>query len=572
LEEYIAVILSTQELTFSKNIFVDSAVLNIDLSIENLASTFLLFLGSVLLFAGLLIHHWYFKLINSLSAQISHADGRSLLGETPKFLLGNLADVYQSKNRLSAYYGFHKKFGEVVQIFWLWRHQFSTTSYQMARYILIHNQNNYEKFPPNALIQKLYGSSVLTNDGEDWKRHRLLLNEVFSKKRIIDHHNIFVSYSEKLVTKWCSLFEGTEQERQLNIYSELIALFLDIIGQTALGYSFCALDGKADQFLNALHYVLNQSTRPVHQFAKWWQVIPLPSNQELTNSFAIIENFLNELISQRIIALNYSNPDCPNVLDLLLQATVSEKDDRQTLTEAEVRDNLVAIIVNGHETVATSVALSLYLLAQHPEKLACAQAEVDSVMKDEHGKLKEAGVLELHYLDSVINESLRLCPAVAGLQRISTDKDILEGWTIPSRQVVGIALQPLHLNSQYFGEHPEQFRPERYLKPSQEANMITKGDARKCPFNQSTGSSKTEPSEERAEAGLPFTFGDGARKCLGEHFARYEMKVAIAILLYHFDFQVASNFEPDLELGKFGLFITMFPKGGIELVISRRQH
>jgi cytochrome P450 len=399
-----------------------------------------------------------------------------------------------------------------------------------------------------------------------------LLNEVFSKKRIIDHHNIFVTYSEKLVTKWCSLFESTEQQRQLNVYSDLIALFLDIIGQTALNHSFCALDGEADKFLKALHYVLNQSTRPVHQFVKWWQLIPLPSNQKLTNSFATIESFLGELICQKIIALKQSIPESPNVLDLLLQATFSEKNNLQTLTEEEVRDNLVAIIVNGHETVATRVALSLYLLSQHPEKLARAQAEVDSVMKDGHGKLMKAGVLELHYLDSVINESLRLCPAAAGLQRISTGKDILEGWTIPSKQVVGIALQPMHLNSQYFGEYPEQFRPERYLKPGQETKVIVKGDARKCPFNQSTESSKTDPSADRAEAGLPLTFGDGARKCLGEHFARYEMKVAIAVLLYHFDFQVASNFELDLELGKFGLFITMFPKGGIELVISRRQH
>jgi hypothetical protein len=107
---------SIQELTFLKHIFIDSAIWNIDWDIENLASTFLLFLASVLSLTALLTYYWYFKLINYLSAQISHIDGRILLGETPKFLVGNLAEVYRSKNRLSAYYGFHKKFGEVVQI------------------------------------------------------------------------------------------------------------------------------------------------------------------------------------------------------------------------------------------------------------------------------------------------------------------------------------------------------------------------------------------------------------------------------------------------------------------------
>lgn len=538
----------------------------------------ILFIFAFFALAGFILwlwlRFWYFRLVSDARSQICDRNGQEVPGSLPRMLVGNLVDVYSSSNHLSAYNSFHEQFGEIVQIFWMWRQQISISNYAMARQILVANQRNYEKFPPNSLIQRLFGKSVLTNSGDDWKRHRLLLNEVFSQKSIAGFHDIFVEYSERLVRKWDGYIDRSQESTKFDIYPEMLALFLDIVGKVSIGRDFAALEGEADDFLDRLKYIVQQSTRPLHQFTKWWKHLPLASNRKLESAFTEIDDFLYTLIGQR---KENGNSYSSNVLDLLLQAKYSLEDNLQPLTDKEIRDNLLAIIVNGHETVATSVSFSLYLLARHPEKLARAQAEIDTIMERNSGKLSEAGLAKLDYLNSVILETLRFCPPMAGLQRISSDRDVLEGWSIPAGQVVGITLQPLHHNPEYFGDRAEQFHPERYL--DNEPTLVSVGAAtatesqKQCPFKRFFTLDR-EDTNRKTKAGVyfPLTFGDGARRCLGEHFAMYEMKVVLAILLYHFDFQVAPNYEAELELGKFGLFLTTFPKEGVEMVISHRIH
>jgi cytochrome P450 len=529
-----------------------------------------------LVIAWFSVRLWYFRLVRSSREKVYYLDGETVPGQTPQMLVGNLVDVYQADNRLNAYHSFHDKFGEIVQIFWMWRQQVSIANYCMALHVLISNQKNYQKFRPNSLIQRLYGSSVLTNSGDDWKRHRLLMNEVFSKQHIASFHDLFVSYSEQLAAKWNGYIDEFENNVQLNIYPELIALFLDIIGQTAIGHHFGALKGEADEFLANLNYVLKQSTCPAYQFTNWWKYLPLPANRKLDHALARIDEFFNELIRQKREMKEQITSNSDKVLDLLLLATNVVEGNVESLTDKEIRDNLLAIVANGHETVATSVSITLYFLARHPEKLARVQAEIDRAMEKENGQLTKASLLELNYLEGIIYESLRLCPPMAGFQRISLNDDILEGWSIPAKQVVGIALRPLHLNAQYYGDKPEQFYPERYLDREwgsrSKTPVLEEEYNRKCPMKWFHRCDRNLKGRTKANICLPLTFGEGARKCLGEHFAMYEMKVGLAVLLHRFDFQLAPDFEINLELGKFGLFISMFPKGGVEMKIGRRHH
>ncbi|MEO0397349.1 MAG: cytochrome P450 [Cyanobacteria bacterium P01_A01_bin.137] len=489
-----------------------------------------------------LIHTWYFRQVCQARAQVHHPNGHCVPGRDPRLLVGNLPEVYRADNRLSAYHRFHDTFGEIVQIFWMWRQQISVTSYPMARHVLVANQKNYHKFPPNTLLQRLYGSSVLTSDGDNWKRQRRLLNEVFARHRVATFHDSFVACTEKLVEKWTR--QVTPDGAPCNVYPDLMLLFLDMIGQTMMGQDFGALAGAADEFLESLHYIVAQSTHPLHQFVRWWQKIPLPANQKLAKAFDTVDHFLDALIAQRKAVLAEGvltqSSKSPDVLDLLLQAANLVTESVPPLSDTEVRDNLLAILVNGHETVATSVAFTLNFLARHPEALQQAQAETDRVMS-EQGRLPVGAPMP--YLDRVVTESLRLCPPMAGIQRISLGADTLTGWSIPTEQPVGITLMPLHQNADYYGAEPAAFRPERY-------DQAGSG----CPV-----------------ATQPLSFGDGARKCLGEHFARYEMRIAIAILIHRFNFEAVPGFEAEPELGKFGLFISMYPKNGVSLVVSCRN-
>jgi cytochrome P450 len=239
-------------------------------------------------------------------------------------------------------------------------------------------------------------------------------------------------------------------------------------------------------------------------------------------------------------------------MESLLAATCPSGDSAP-LTDREVRDDLLAILANGHQTVAICLALTLYLLARHPRVLEKVRAEVDEFGPE--------SVSQLRYLESVIIESLRVYPAAAGLQRRTIEHDNLDGWSIPPWRAVGISLMPLHATADYFGESPEQFRPERYMPDSSGTG---------CPFHKADR--PTLPTGAKAIGGvcLPLTFGAGARRCLGEHFAMHEMKLMLAILVRHFDLEAAEGFEPDLDLDRFGLFIALRATSGVRVGVARR--
>jgi cytochrome P450 len=522
-------------------------------------SIMMLVIGLTPLLGWLFIRHWYFRIVTHSQAKVRQKDGRIIPLSAPKLLVGNLAEVYQSDNRLAAYHRFHEQFGEIVQIFWMWRQQISVTNIQMAQRILVTNQKNYRKFPPNQIIQQLYGASVLTNHGQEWQRQRTLMQVIFAPQRVAGFHDIFVDCSEQLASRWLAQIEVEGDSLRRNIYPDLIDLFLDIIGQAALGINFGMLRGGGDDLVASIQFILKQSTHPLYQFTAWWQRLPLPINQQLTNAFATVDQFLYGLIQQRREALQKGSAYSDNLLDLLLRSAEPIEGDLLPLTDKEVRDNLLAIIVNGYETVATSVALSLDLLTRHPDQLIQVQAEVDQVFSE--GSLTPSSLKQLPYLRAVIVESLRLCPPMAGLQRISTQSDVLESWEIPAEQVVGIPLRPLHLNASHYGEQPDQFRPQRYLESAQDK---TETVSRGCPLRGFLDSSANQHQ-------LPLAFGDGARRCLGETFALHEMTIALAIFLHRFSFVVKLGDEAVMELGKFGLFISMLPKEGVNLIISDRK-
>lgn len=556
--------------------------------LSNAPTLLFTFLGCVLtlILAWLRVRNWYFQLVFDARHQVSNFNGEMVPGKIPKMLLGNIPDVYGAKNRLTSYNAFHQQFGEIVQIFWLWRHQISISNYKMARQVLMENQKNYEKYPPNSLLQNLFGHSILTSKGEDWKRQRLIMMQVFSKQNINHFHDVFVGYSERLVHKWNLNLNQSRKGIQFDTYPDLIALFLDIIGKTTIGKDFGALDGESDEFLEALQYIEYQSTRPLHQFVKWWKYVPLFSNRRLKKAFATIDHFLYLLINEKYdeSALNTSESNKLNILDSLLNPhpSLGPSLELDPLNQKEVRDNILALIVNGHETVATTVALSLYLLARNPDKMERAQAEIDSVMGPSNEHLTEDGISQLNYLNCVLLEALRISPAVAGLQRIGKEGDLLETWSTPSQQVIGISLEPLHRDPKYFGTQSAQFHPERYLNPefflthNQENSPKVASSQTKCPFSKLWKPFKDGRHHQSLKSTNcihpPLTFGAGARKCLGEHFAMYEMKVVLATLLYHFNFQEVPSFEVELELGKFGLFLSTFLKDGVELLVTPRTH
>lgn len=506
---------------------------------------------------------WYFRRIERLQSQVRHRDGLSVPGGEPQFLFGHLPDIYRSHNRLAGYLSFHHRFGEFIQIFWLWKQQISVSSYPIAQQILQAHAANYQKYPPNALLKKLFGSSVLTSHGEDWRRYRLLTQAALAPQRLPDFSDRIVSCTKTLVQQWeAQIQTASDGEIVTDIYPDLTALCLDIIGAIALGDELGALQGEAAHFLENIQLIITQSTLPQHQFAHWWRHVPLQSNRRLAQAFAEVDAFLENLIQARRTQ-GVASGEGKHLLDRLLHATQWAEESVTPLSDREVRDNLLAVILNGYESAATCLALTLDRLARHPEVTARAQMEVDRCFN--LGPLQVERVGELPYLECVLQEALRLSPPMTGIQRVSVGADVLAGWSLPAQQVIGIALMPLHQDEARFGPDPQLFRPERYRHEDTSRNDLNRSKSQ-CPFRRVIRSGKQQNGIH-----WPLAFGDGPRRCVGEALAMVQMLTVLAFLLRHFEFSAVPEHETDVDLGKFGLFISMVPKTGVYLCLRQRH-
>ena len=172
------------------------------------------------------------------------------------------------------------------------------------------------------------------------------------------------------------------------------------------------------------------------------------------------------------------------MLSILLQA---RDEDGRALTDEELRDELMTLLVAGHETTATTLAWAFQLLLRDRTKLARLQGEIDAGEED--------GV----YLDAVIKETLRIRPVVPGVIRKLTAPIELAGYELPAGMRVAPNIYLTHRRPDVYPE-PERFRPERFL-------------------------------ERPAETYSWIPFGGGVRRCLGAAFATYEMKVVIPAIL-----------------------------------------
>jgi cytochrome P450 len=218
--------------------------------------------------------------------------------------------------------------------------------------------------------------------------------------------------------------------------------------------------------------------------------------------------------------------------DLLTRLLGARDDEAGAMTDQQVRDEAATLFVAGHETTATSLAWSFYLLGRHPEVRAAVQAEVDAL--DDDPGFHDA-MTRLPLTLRVFKEAMRLYPPVILLPRRSLEAVEVGGQVLPPRTVVFVSAYGVHHNPEAWPD-PERFDPDRFL-PAREA-------------------------ERPKGAYLPF--GAGPRVCIGSHFALLEGPLVLATLMRH------ANFETDGREVTPETFATLRPRGGVHATVRLR--
>jgi cytochrome P450 len=371
----------------------------------------------------------------------------------------------------------------------------------------------------NTILEPVMGPrSLLMLDEKPHLRERRLLLPPFHGERMHAYgrtmREITLTAAERIVPGRVTRFHDLTQD-----------ITLDVILRTVFGVDA----GEHERALReALRVLLDVGSSPVLLFPiAQLDLGPRSPWGRMKRLLAEVDRLLYAQIRARREGRGASSRD--DVLAMLIDA---RHDDGSAMTDDELRDEMVTMLIAGHETTATTLAWMFHELATHPDAQVQAHAEIDRVAVD--GLVAPARIGELTYLDAVTKETLRLDPVVPMVGRLLTRPVTIAGVSLPAGVAVAPNIWLAQRRAQEF-PRPDRFDPQRFV--GVKANPYT---------------------------WLPF--GGGVRRCLGMAFAMYEIKMVAATLLARFSVRPA----PDEPIHLVRRAITFAPSGSAPLVFTRR--
>jgi cytochrome P450 len=261
-------------------------------------------------------------------------------------------------------------------------------------------------------------------------------------------------------------------------------------------------------------------------FVPHW--LPTATNLRMKREIAQIEKILYRIIAER----RASGRDAGDLLSMLLAA---QDEDGSRMTDRQLRDETITLFLAGHETTASTLSWTWWLLAQNPAVEEKLHAELDAALGDRAPTLDD--LPRLAYTGHVITESLRLYPAAWGMARLVVENHEIAGYPVTKGMGVAMAQWVVHRDPRWY-DAPEEFRPERW-----------EGDLMK-----------------RLPRFAYFPFGGGPRQCIGNTFAVMEATLILATIARKFRLRLVAN-HPVVPLAS----ITLRPRHGVPVTLESRK-
>jgi len=359
-----------------------------------------------------------------------------------------------------------------------------------VRHVIHDNHENYVKGLGYSVMSILLGNGLLTIDGDLWQQQRRICQPAFSRQTLYGLVPSMVSEAESLAQRWESLYN---QQQPVEMTKEMLDVTMRIAAKCLFGSDverFCNTVGTAMEQIYEIG--MRRFFSPIRP--PMW--VPTPTNLFFRRLARQVEELIQEFIHRRSEKGRLDN-------DLLshLMAARDEKDGRP-MTERQLRDESMTFFVAGHETTATAMSWTWYLLSQHPKVEERLLAELEEVLGERSPTDKDLPYLK--YTHQVILESLRLFPPAWVVGRMPLEDDVIDGYRIPCGSNILFFVPALHRHPDFW-QTAEQFDPDRFAM-----------------------------DRERPQPGAYLPFGTGYRSCIGREFAEMEMKILLAVLLRRF--------------------------------------
>lgn len=434
------------------------------------------------------------------------------------WLLGHLPE-YQ-KDTLGYERHVAREFGDVVAIRWLNRHAFLISHPDHVRQVLVDDAAKFHKAPIyRELLSYFLGNGLLTSDGEFWRRQRKLAQPAFHHKRIQAYGGVMVAHTERLLREW-----RPGETRAID--HDMMRLTLSIVAKTLFDADIERSANRVGEALTVLLEVTNDRIKSPIQWIPAW--LPTPANRQRREAVRALDEIVMGLIDERRAA----GDDRGDLLSMLILA---RDDAGHGMTDQQLRDEAVTLVLAGHETTANALTWTWYLLSQHPEIEARLHAELDAVLG---GRLPTADDLRrLTYTDMVVKESMRLYPPIPSFARQAITDLEIGGYPVRQGLIISISPYAIHHDPRWYPE-PDAFQPERF----------------------------SEENVKRLPRYAYLPFSGGPRVCIGNTFAAMEAVLLLATIAQRYRLRLAPGHPvaPQATL-------TLRPRYGMKMVLDERE-
>lgn len=365
-----------------------------------------------------------------------------------------------------------------------------------------------------AALRAIAGTSLLTANGEAWQTRRRLMQPVFHRKKVCDSVPTIVAAIDARLRRW-------QPGGTIDLASEMMQLAFDVAGAAILGVD---VGGEAASLEADIGDLLAQV------FDRWGRVLPLPwwvptaGHRRFAQALARVDR-----VVAGIVAHHRTHPEGrPPLLAQLMDAR--DPVSGAPFTDAELRHEVITMLLAGHETTASALAWTFALLAQHPSVADRLQAELEVVLGSRTPARDDLPALP--FTTQVIHEAMRLYPPIWAIERRACEDDTLGGFVIPAGSSVVISPYVLHRHPAFWPD-AERFDPGRFA------------------------------SQHGHAAYLPF--GAGPRYCIGAEFGMTEARLVVAMTLQRWRLSMAGGALPTPQPG-----LTLRVRGGLPMQVTPR--
>jgi cytochrome P450 len=412
-------------------------------------------------------------------------------------------------------------YGDIVRVPFPIRATYQVTDADLIGRVLVGTEKTNSKSWVYDRLKILLGNGLITSKGELWKKQRRLSNPAFLPKVVHSFVQMMQEETHRMADEW---EQRMKTDPVIDISSEMMKLTYTIIVRALFSLD---LSQKAGVIKSSLHEMQEYANHLFYSIYPMPLCVPTPKNLRAKKSLQQMDEVVYQVIRE-----HRANPD--KYQDLLsIYMSTKDEETGESMSEQQLRDEVITLMLAGHDTTAFSLSMAFDLIAKHPQVLDKMRAEYGTLSS---GMMKLEDLRSLNYTNMVFAEVLRLFPATWAIPRELDEPLEYKGIVFPAKSNLMLFQFLTHRNPRYW-DQPDAFIPERF-------------------------------DPENAKRHHPFAyfpFGGGQRSCVGSHFAKMEGQIILSTLLQRF------NMEPVLDQPyKLQARITLVLNPGVKVRISKR--